>query len=84
MFFVMQAESEVDGESREDSTDAGFQLKLNAPLAHSLLKDEFVADVEMTGFNTNVYGWVKVNTLEKLLEVFPELNKIEFLYRKKS
>lgn len=84
MFFVMQAESEVDGESREDSTDAGFQLKLNAPLAHSLLKDEFVADVEVTGFNTNVYGWVKVNTLEKLLEVFPELNKIEFLYRKKS
>lgn len=84
MFFVMQAESEVNGESREDSTDAGFQLKLNAPLAHSLLKDEFVADVEMTGFNTNVYGWVKVNTLEKLLEVFPELNKIEFLYRKKS
>ena len=84
MFFVMQAESEVDGESREDSTDAGFQLKLNAPLAHSLLKDEFVADVEVTGFNTNVYGWVKVNTLEKLLEAFPELNKIEFLYRKKS
>lgn len=84
MFFVMQAENEVDGESREDSTDAGFQLKLNAPLAHSLLKDEFVADVEVTGFNTNVYGWVKVNTLEKLLEVFPELNKIEFLYRKKS
>lgn len=84
MFFVMQAESEVDGESREDSTDAGFQLKLNAPLAHSLLKDEFVADVEVTGFNTNVYGWVKVNTLEKLLETFPELNKIEFLYRKKS
>lgn len=84
MFFVMQAESEVDGESREDSTDAGFQLKLNAPLAHSLLKDEFVADVEVTGFNTNVYGWVKINTLEKLLEVFPELNKIEFLYRKKS
>lgn len=84
MFFVMQAESEVDGESREDSTDAGFQLKLNVPLAHSLLKDEFVADVEVTGFNTNVYGWVKVNTLEKLLEVFPELNKIEFLYRKKS
>ena len=84
MFFVMQAENEVDGESREDSTDAGFQLKLNVPLAHSLLKDEFVADVEVTGFNTNVYGWVKVNTLEKLLEVFPELNKIEFLYRKKS
>lgn len=84
MFFVMQVESEVDGKSREDSTDAGFQLKLNAPLAHSLLKDEFVADVEVTGFNTNVYGWVKVNTLEKLLEVFPELNKIEFLYRKKS
>lgn len=84
MFFVMQAEGEVHGESREDSTDAGFQLKLNVPLAHSLLKDEFVADVEVTGFNTNVYGWVKVNTLEKLLEVFPELNKIEFLYRKKS
>ena len=84
MFFVMQAENEVDGESREGSTDAGFQLKLNAPLAHSLLKDEFVADVEVTWFNTNVYGWVKVNTLEKLLEVFPELNKIEFLYRKKS
>nr|DAO64185.1 MAG TPA: ATPase [Bacteriophage sp.] len=84
MFFVMQAESEVDGESREDSTDITFQLKLNNPLAHSLLKDEFIADVEVTGFNTNVYGWVKVNTLEKLLEVFPELNKIEFLYRKKS
>lgn len=84
MFFVMQAESEVDGESREDSTDVTFQLKLNNPLAHSLLKDEFIADVEMREFNTNVYGWVKVNTLEKLLEVFPELNKIEFLYRKKS
>lgn len=84
MFFVMQAEGDINGESREDSTDAGFQLKLNVPLAHLLLKDEFVADVEVTGFNTNVYGWVKVNTLEKLLEVFPELNKIEFLYRKKS
>ena len=84
MFFVLHAEGEVDGELCDDSTDAGFQLKLNAPLAHLLLKDEFVADVEITGFNTNVYNWVKVNTLEKLLETFPELNEIEFLYRKKS
>ena len=84
MFFILSAEGEVEGELCDDSTDANFQLKLNTPLAHSLLKDEFVANVEMTGFNTNVYNWVKVNTLEKLLEVFPELNEIEFLYRKKS
>lgn len=40
--------------------------------------------VEVTGFNSNVYGWVNVDSLEKLLVVFPELNKIEFSYRKKS
>ena len=40
--------------------------------------------VEMIGFNTNVYGWVKVDSLEKLLEVFPELNEIKLSYRKKS
>lgn len=84
MFFLLHAEGEIQGESREDSTDAGFQLKLNSPLAHGLLKGELDAKVEVTGFNTNVYGWVKVNSLEKLLEVFPELSKIEFLYRKKS
>lgn len=84
MFFLLHAEGDIQGESREDSTDAGFQLKLNSPLAHGLLKGELEAKVEVTGFNNNVYGWVKVDSLEKLLEVFPELNKIEFLYRKKS
>ena len=84
MFFLLHAEGEIQGESREDSTDASFQLKLNSPLAHGLLKGELDAKVEVTGFNTNVYGWVKVDSLEKLLEVFPELSKIEFLYRKKS
>lgn len=84
MFFLLRAEGEVDGDLREDSTDAGFQLKLKNPLAYSLLKGEMDGTVDVTGFNNNVYGWVKVDSLEKLLEVFPELNEIKFSYRKKS
>ena len=84
MFFLMKAEVEKKGEITEDSTDVRFQLRLKNPLAHSLLEGEMDGTVEVTGFNSNVYGWVNVDTLEKLLVVFPELNKIEFSYRKKS
>ena len=84
MFFILHAEAKIDGDEVEDSTDAGFQLKLKKPLAQSLLEGAMDGTVEVTGFNSNVYGWVNVDSLEKLLEVFPELNKIEFSYRKKS
>ena len=84
MFFILHAEAKIDGDEVEDSTDAGFQLKLKKPLAQSLLEGAMDGTVEMIGFNTNVYGWVKVNSLEKLLEVFPELNEIKLSYRKKS
>lgn len=84
MFFILHAEAKIDGDEVEDSTDAGFQLKLKKPLAQSLLEGAMDGTVEMIGFNTNVYGWVKVDSLEKLLEVFPELNEIKLSYRKKS
>lgn len=84
MFFLMKAEVEKKGEISEDSTDVRFQLRLKNPLAYSLLESEMDGTVEVTGFNSNVYGWVNVDSLEKLLVVFPELNKIEFSYRKKS
>lgn len=84
MFFLMKAEVEKKGEISKDSTDVRFQLRLKNPLAYSLLEGEMDGTVEVTGFNSNVYGWVNVDSLEKLLVVFPELNKIEFSYRKKS
>lgn len=84
MFFILHAEAKIDGDEVEDSTDAGFQLKLKKPLAQSLLEGAMDGTVEMIGFNSNVYGWVKVDSLEKLLEVFPELNEIKLSYRKKS
>lgn len=84
MFFLMKAEVEKKGEISEDSTDVRFQLRLKNPLAYSLLEGEMDGTVEVTGFNSNVYGWVNVDSLEKLLVVFPELNEIEFSYRKKS
>lgn len=84
MFFLMKAEEQKKGEISEDSTDVRFQLRLKNPLAYSLLESEMDGTVEVTGFNNNVYGWVNVDSLEKLLVVFPELNKIEFSYRKKS
>ena len=84
MFFILHAEAKIDGDEVEDSTDAGFQLKLKKPLAQSLLEGAMDGTVEMIGFNSNVYGWVKVDSLEKLLELFPELNEIKLSYRKKS
>lgn len=83
MFFILHAEAKIDGDEVKDSTDAGFQLKLKKPLAQSLLEGAMDGAVEMIGFNSNVYGWVKVDSLEKLLDVFPELNEIKLSYRKK-
>lgn len=84
MFFGFAANTEREGDLREDSTHMNFQLKLNKPLAEALLDDEFTGTVEVTEFNSNVYGWVTVNNLEKVLNLYPELNKIKLVYRKKS
>lgn len=84
MFFGFEANVDREGDLREDSTHMNFQLKLNKPLAEALLDDEFTGTVEVTEFNSNVYGWVTVDTLEKVLNLYPELNKIKLVYRKKS
>lgn len=84
MFFGFEANVDREGDLREDSTHMNFQLKLNKPLAEALLDDEFSGSVEVTEFNSNVYGWVTVDTLEKVLNLYPELNKIKLVYRKKS
>lgn len=84
MFFGLEANVDREGDLREDSTHMNFQLKLNKPLAEALLDDEFSGTVEVTEFNSNVYDWVTVDTLEKVLDLYPELNKIKLVYRKKS
>lgn len=84
MFFGFEANVDREGDLKEDSTHMNFQLKLNKPLAEALLDDEFTGAVEVTEFNSNVYGWVTVDTLEKVLNLYPELNKIKLVYRKKS